>query len=378
MNNFDLDTLIILEDGISIRGSSIGISGQKVSELVFNTSMTGYQEILTDPSYATQSVVFTYPHIGNTGVNKQDHQSNAMYLDAIIIRDYVESPSSHRMNGNLKECLIKNKILGISNVDTRMLTRHIRNSGSILGCISSTPITKEQGIRMIQEYKKNKTNPMKLVSTKKTQEYNPIPLSYYDFYPENHSKKKVRKIVVLNFGVKNSILHYLSVRFSKIVVTPYSICANKILELNPDGIVLSNGPGDPRTMKSVILEIKKIIKCKIPLLGICLGHQLAALACGGKIEKMKFGHHGSNHPVYNIPQKAVYITSQNHSYCVTDIPSSLRIISYSLFDQTIQGLKHDSLPLITFQGHPEGSPGPLDCNYYFDLFAEMIEGNDHA
>ena len=373
MINLNLDTLIVLEDGTSIKGTSIGSHGKKVSEIVFNTSMTGYQEVLTDPSYASQSVVFTYPHIGNTGVNDEDYQSESIFLDAIIVRDFSEYASSYRMKNNLKYLLLHYNIIGISNIDTRMLTRHIRNNGSMLGCISSDSISQEEGLMMIEEYKKSKINLTKIVSTNKIREYTSSDVGCYNSCQQYSSKEKNGKIVVVDFGVKRAILDNVATRFSSVIVVPFDTNAKEIFDLYPDAILLSNGPGDPRNMKTIITEVKKIIKSAIPVLGICLGHQLIALACDGQIKKMKFGHHGSNHPVYFIPNGVVSISSQNHSYCVSKVPPSLDVLSYSLFDNTIQGLKHKKLPVVTFQGHPEGSPGPLDCNFYFDLLVSLVE-----
>ena len=365
----NLNTHIILEDGTGIRGVSIGAEDSTVSEVVFNTATTGYQEVITDPSYASQSVVFTYPHIGNTGINNEDNQSENVYLDSIIVKNFCDYGSSHRMTTNLKEFLLKHSVIVISDVDTRMLTRHIRSNGSMLGYISSSPISINEGLEKIKQYKNSEINILTSVSTKKIHNYKPS----VSYYKNKFQKKLKKKVVVFDFGVKKAILDNLSARFTDVILVPYDTNSNKILSLNPDAIILSNGPGDPRYMTKQIDEIKRLIVSNIPMLGICLGHQLLALACDGKIDKLKFGHHGLNHPVYYVKDKLVSISSQNHNYYVSEIPDFLEITSYSLFDRTIQALRHKKLPIITFQGHPEGAPGPLDCNFYFDQLVTLLD-----
>lgn len=378
MEYFKNNALLMLEDGTVFYGRSVGSNGVKVGEVVFNTAMSGYQEIITDPSYASQIVVFTYPHIGNTGINSYDNESSHIWISGIVMRDFVATGSNYRMEKSLKKYIEENQILAVSQIDTRQLTRHIRKHGSLKGCLMCGNINETLSLNLIKEFKYNNTNSKLIneVTCKKIYKYSKKN-SPKQFFPNLNKEKPTHnyKIVVYDFGVKNSILNYLVDKGFDVNVVPSNTSVKTINNLKPDGIVFSNGPGDPREYLDIITKVKESLLIKIPILGICLGHQLLALSYGAKVFKMKFGHHGANHPIYDYKKGIVSISSQNHNYAVSDdgLPDDLFIISRSLFDNTIQGLKHKNFYAISFQGHPEAGPGPRDCNYIFDYFLEYIK-----
>ena len=364
--------LLALEDGTIFYGKAIGSVGSSVGEVVFNTSMTGYQEILTDPSYKNQIVALTYPHIGNTGCNEIDEESNGLHLSGLIIRDETVTPSSWRSENSLNSYLKKSKIVGISGIDTRALTRHLRLNGSMKGCISSGKnIDEKKAVEMAKDFEGLKNKDLaKIVST---QEKYFFTEGSYDLGKGRFSKlKKEHHVVVYDFGVKKNILRMLVDRGCKLTVVNAMTPAEKVISMKPDGIFLSNGPGDPEPCDYAIENVKEILNKEIPIFGICLGHQILALASGARTEKMKFGHHGANHPVQDLETSSVMITSQNHGFAVSDenIPDNIAITHRSLFDNSIQGIKIKNKKAFSFQGHPEASPGPHDVGYLFDQFKE--------
>jgi len=366
--------LLALEDGTLFHGKSIGAMGNSVGEVVFNTSMTGYQEILTDPSYKDQIVALTYPHIGNTGCNTIDEESNKLHLSGLIIRDESPSPSSWRSEDALSLYLKKSKIIGITGIDTRALTRHLRLNGSMKGCISSEKnIDEKKAISMAKDFEGLKNKDLaKVVST--LEKYNFNEGSYNLNEGRFLKLKKEHHVVVYDFGVKKNILRMLVDRGCKLTVVNAMTPAEKVISLKPDGVFLSNGPGDPEPCDYAIENVKEILNKEIPIFGICLGHQILALASGARTEKMKFGHHGANHPVQDLKSLNVMITSQNHGFAVSDesIPDNIEITHRSLFDNSIQGIKIKNRKAFSFQGHPEASPGPHDVAYLFDKFKENM------
>ncbi|CAH2559762.1 glutamine-hydrolyzing carbamoyl-phosphate synthase small subunit [Cardinium endosymbiont of Oedothorax gibbosus] len=369
----------MLEDGTVFYGRSVGSNGVSVGEIVFHTSMSGYQEIITDPSYASQIVVFTYPHIGNTGINSCDSESSRVWVSGMVMRDFIEIGSSYRMEKSLRAYLDENNTLAVSGIDTRCLTQHIRKYGSLKGCLMCGNINEVLALDLIQAFNANMNfNLIDKVTCREAYRYNPNNAPNR-FFSESTKLDQIDKyrVVVYDFGVKNSILNCLVAKGLEVMVVPSHTPVAYIVRLKPDGIVLSNGPGDPRAYLPLIAKVEEILQTKIPTLAICLGHQLLALACGAKVFKMKFGHHGANHPVYDYGRSAVIISSQNHNYAVSDedLPDTLYVTSRSLFDNTIQGLKHKHFDAMGFQGHPEGGPGPRDGNYLFDCFLECIKKN---
>ncbi|MFI4819174.1 MAG: glutamine-hydrolyzing carbamoyl-phosphate synthase small subunit [Enterobacterales bacterium] len=369
-------SLLILEDGTEFKGYSIGIKGITTGEIVFNTSMTGYQEIITDPSYSNQIITFTYPHIGNTGINKLDNESYKIHVSGIIVKNISLNSNHFRSNYTLSFYLNKNNIVGISNIDTRKLTRIIRNKGTQNGYIISE--YKNNKFFFINKYKKNNFlknfNFVKKVSTNKKYIWNKS--SYLTKYNlKNKLVNLIYHIVVYDYGIKHNIMRMLVDRGCLLTVVPSKTSAEEVIKLNPDGVFLSNGPGDPLFCYYAISYINKIINKNIPIFGICLGHQLLALSHGAKIIKMKYGHHGSNHPVKNLNNNKIMITTQNHEFVVNikNIPNTLKVTHISLFDNTIQGLHSNIKPAFSFQGHPEASPGPHDSSKLFDYFIKLIK-----
>ncbi|WP_343192278.1 glutamine-hydrolyzing carbamoyl-phosphate synthase small subunit [Buchnera aphidicola] len=371
-NNLSKLAILVLADGTIFHGQSIGVKGSTVGEVVFNTSMTGYQEILTDPSYAHQIITLTYPHIGNVGTNNFDNESNKIHAHGLIIKDMSIIPSNYRCTQKLSDYLKKNNVIAISNIDTRKLTRILRIKGSQNGCILAT-----DKIDVEIANKKNKLfagldgmDLAQLVSTKKSYTWN------YQIDP-NKKRKFLYNVVAYDFGIKRSILNILNKKNCFLTIVPAKTTANEVLKLSPDGIFLSNGPGDPRTCYYAISAIKTFLQHNIPMFGICLGYQLLALAIGSKIIKMKFGHHGANHPVKDIKKNKVIITTQNHNFAVDHLtlPKSANITHISLFDNTLQGLHHKNKLAFGFQGHPESNPGPHDAIYLFDHFIHLMKNN---
>ena len=361
--------ILALADGTTFFGKSIGFLGETNGEVVFNTSMTGYQEILTDPSYAKQIVTLTYPHIGNTGVNSEDVESDKVWVSGLVIKDLPAFASNWRKETDLTDYLIAKETVAISDIDTRKLTSRIRKEGAqSAAIIAGKNISEQKAISLAQKFSGLKGLDLaKEVTTKK-------PYSWGEGEWRQGESRKVFKVVALDFGIKKNILRILFQKGCDVTILPAKTTYKEITKLNPDGVFLSNGPGDPEPCDYAIETIKRLIERKIPIFGICLGHQLLSLALGGKTEKMKFGHHGANHPVKNLTNDEVFITSQNHGFTVKEssLPKDIVVTHRSLFDGTIQGIKHKELPFFSFQGHPEASPGPHDINSLFEQFLENM------
>ncbi|WIO73807.1 glutamine-hydrolyzing carbamoyl-phosphate synthase small subunit [Porticoccaceae bacterium LTM1] len=373
--------ILVLEDGTVFRGTSIGADGISSGEVVFNTALTGYQEILTDPSYAKQIVTLTYPHIGNVGVNKEDEESEQIWAAGLVIRDLPLLVSNFRSEQALDEYLRERNIVGIADIDTRKLTRLLREKGAQSGCLmAGDAIDEDKALAEAKAFGGLKGMDLaKVVCT--TSSY-PWKEGSWELPSETskggHTEKtfeKPFKVVAYDFGVKRNILRMLVDRGAELTVVPAQTPAAEVLAMNPDGIFLSNGPGDPEPCDYAIAAIEEFLKTDIPVFGICLGHQLLALASGAKTVKMKFGHHGANHPVQNLDDKTVLITSQNHGFAVDEasLPGNLRATHKSLFDGSLQGIHRTDKPAFSFQGHPEASPGPHDAAPLFDHFFELMK-----
>jgi len=367
--------LLALEDGTVFYGKSIGSTGDTLGEVVFNTSMTGYQEILTDPSYTQQIVALTYPHIGNTGTNIIDKESEKVYASGLIIRDLPLMHSNWRNEMPLDEYLSNNNVVAISDIDTRALTRHLREKGSLKGCIvAGDNIDEAAAIEKARSFAGLKnTDLAKVVSTDKTYQFTKGSYSLENGeFTQLDSKFNV---VVYDYGVKTNILRMLVDRGCDLTVVNAQTPVQDVLDMNPDGVFLSNGPGDPEPCDYAIDNIQTLLEKDMPLFGICLGHQLLSLASGAKTEKMKFGHHGANHPVQDLDSKQVMITSQNHGFAVAEdnLPDNLEVTHRSLFDNTIQGVRVSGKKAFSFQGHPEASPGPHDVSGLFDTFIKEMK-----
>ena len=379
--------ILVLEDGTVFKGTAIGAQGVSVGEVVFNTSMTGYQEILTDPSYAEQIITLTYPHIGNTGTNSEDQESDSIWAKGLVIRDLPLLASNFRNEENLSEYLIRHNILGISDIDTRKLTRILREKGAQNGCIltlddvNDTASINSALAKAVAFPGLKGMDLAKVVSTKEqyTWEEGTWELGQGHSKPlenlSSNSENNVFHVVAYDFGAKRNILRMLADRGCKLTVVPAQTSAADVLAMNPDGIFLSNGPGDPEPCDYAIDAIKTFLDTEIPVFGICLGHQLLGLASGAKTMKMKFGHHGANHPVKDFGRDVVMITSQNHGFAVDEdsMPSNLTVTHKSLFDGSLQGIHRTDKPAFSFQGHPEASPGPTDAAPLFDHFIELIK-----
>ena len=369
------NALLALEDGSIFKGTSIGADGQSVGEVVFNTSMTGYQEILTDPSYAQQMVTFTYPHIGNTGTNEEDIESSKVFATGMIIRDLPRLANNWRNTQNLQDYLINNKVTAIANIDTRQLTRVLREKGAQNGCLIAGPnIDADKAITLAKSFPGLKGMDLaKEVSAKEPYQWQQGEWQLARGYVTASQSKY--KVVAYDFGVKHNILRMLAERGCEVVVVPAQTPAADVLAENADGVFLSNGPGDPEPCNYAIEATQAIIEAGLPVFGICLGHQILALASGAKTEKMKFGHHGANHPVQDLESKHVMITSQNHGFAVQEagLPDHIEVTHRSLFDGTIQGIRRTDANAFSFQGHPEASPGPRDVAPLFDRFIELMQ-----
>ncbi len=368
-----------MEDGSLFWGSSIGISGLSVGEVVFNTSMTGYQEILTDPSYAQQIITLTYPHIGNVGTNSEDEESNKIFATGLVIRDLPEQVSNWRQDSDLSSYLQKNNIVSIADIDTRRLTRILREKGAQNGAIiagqTQDAINKEEAIAAAKAFPGLKGMDLaKEVTTAEAYPWDEGCWSLEEGYQSLQDQKKF-KVLAYDFGVKRNILRILHDLGCELEVIPAKTSANDVLAKKPHGVFLSNGPGDPEPCDYAIKSIREIIAAGIPTFGICLGHQLLGLACGAKTIKMKFGHHGANHPVQDLKTKTVMISSQNHGFAVDEktLPSELEATHRSLFDGSLQGIRHTQKPAYSFQGHPEASPGPQDVKPLFNGFITMMQ-----
>ncbi len=366
--------LLALEDGTVFHGESIGAVGQSVGEVVFNTAMTGYQEILTDPSYCRQIVTLTYPHIGNVGVNKDDEESDEIYCSGLIIRELSPVVSSWRGEAALDKYLERHNVVGLAGIDTRKLTRLLREKGAQKGCIvAGDNIDVNAAIEAARGFAGLKGMDLaKEVSTKSPYEWTETTWQL-DGQPRQAEQRF--HVVAYDFGAKKNILRMLVERGCKLTVVPAQTPAEEVLAMNPDGVFLSNGPGDPEPCDYAIKAIQTFLDKELPVFGICLGHQLLGLACGAKTEKMKFGHHGANHPVQEMLAGLVMITSQNHSFAVDEktLPDELETTHRSLFDGTLQGIHHKTKPAFSFQGHPEASPGPQDAAPLFDHFIDLLE-----
>jgi len=365
---------IVLEDGTIFEGTSFGAPGEKTGEVVFNTSMTGYQEILTDPSYKGQIVTMTYPLIGNYGVNEDDVESIKPHVEGFIIRENSPIHSNWRARNSLSRFLKSHGILGIEGVDTRALTKHIRTAGAMKAIISTEDMNMD---RLIEKAKaspgligRDLVKEVTCLAPYPWESRLPAP-----FPPPFASRDRRHRVIAMDFGVKHNILRLLESLGCDIIVVPASTTVDEILSLHPDGIVLSNGPGDPEGVSYAIETARELIGQK-PILGICLGHQILGLALGGRTYKLKFGHHGANHPVKDLKKGKVSITAQNHGFCV-DIDSlsdeEIELTHLNLNDQTVEGMRHRKLPIISIQYHPEASPGPHDALYLFEDFIGMME-----
>ncbi|CAN4273641.1 CarA Carbamoylphosphate synthase small subunit [Methylophilaceae bacterium] len=379
----NLPAVLVLADGTVFRGRSIGASGQAaagqtVGEVVFNTAMTGYQEILTDPSYTKQIVTLTYPHIGNHGINLEDVESGQVYAAGLIIRDLPLIHSNFRSSQSLSEYLVANKVVAVADIDTRKLTRILREKGAQTGAIIAGEADEAKAIAAAMSLIEGfpgltGMDLAKVVSCSKPYEFTEAEWALGQGFSQPPAKKF--HVVAYDFGVKRNILRMLVSRGCKVTVVPAQTSAADVLAYQADGVFLSNGPGDPAPCDYAIAAIKTIIDSGIPTFGICLGHQLLALASQAKTHKMKFGHHGANHPVQDIKTKRVYITSQNHGFAVdaASLPSNLKTTHVSLFDGSLQGIARTDKPAFSFQGHPEASPGPTEMSYLFDQFIELME-----
>ncbi len=370
--------VLVLEDGSVFRGVAIGAAGKSVGEVVFNTSMTGYQEILTDPSYARQIVTLTYPHIGNVGVNREDEESGAIWSAGLVIRDLSLVASNFRSEQSLDSYLKERNVVGIAEIDTRRLTRLLRDKGAQNGCVLAADVISEDDIEKAKEEAKafSGLKGLDLAQDVTTNEaYAWAEGSWQLGQGFTDCEHKPFKVVAYDFGVKRNILSMLVDRGCDLTVVPAKTSAADVLALKPDGIFLSNGPGDPEPCDYAISAIKAFLETDIPIFGICLGHQLLALACGAKTAKMKFGHHGGNHPVQNLETGEVMITAQNHGFAVDEasLPANVKATYKSLFDQSLQGIERTDKPAFSFQGHPEASPGPHDVAPLFDHFIELMQ-----
>ena len=370
--------VLALEDGSFFRGDSIGADGTGVGEVVFNTSMTGYQEIITDPSYCRQIITFTYPHIGNTGVNLEDVESNEIWSSGIVLKNYPRRESSWRYQNSLGEYLKESGIVAIAGVDTRRLTRILRAKGSLSGCIiAGSEVTEadieNKALREAKGFEGLQGMDLAKVVTQPARSWTQSRWSIRDGYTQQTETKF--KVVAYDFGIKNNILRLLAGKGCDLTIVSAQTTADEVLKLKPDGIFLSNGPGDPEPCDYAISAIRKFFELKIPVFGICLGHQLLSIASGAKSLKMDHGHHGANHPVKDLETGAVVITSQNHGFAIDEssLPGNLECTHRSLFDGTLQGVRRLDLPVFGFQGHPEASPGPQDCEYLFDRFIDLMD-----
>ena len=369
--------ILVLEDGSIFRGVSIGAEALSVGEVVFNTAMTGYQEILTDPSYARQLVTLTYPHIGNTGTNAEDEESSRIWAGGLIIRDLPLLASNFRSEQALDAYLRDRGVVGIADIDTRRLTRLLRDKGAQNGCLMATAtLDEDDALARAREFAGLKGMDLaREVTTRERFEWTAGSWRLGEGHGDPATDNMPYHVVAYDFGVKRNILRMLADRGCRLTVVPAQTPASEVLALNPDGVFLSNGPGDPEPCDYAIAAISEFLETDLPIFGICLGHQLLALASGAKTMKMKFGHHGANHPVQDLRSKQVLITSQNHGFAVDDseLPECLAVTHRSLFDDTLQGIEHRDRPAFSFQGHPEASPGPHEAAELFDHFIDLMQ-----
>lgn len=385
MNKF---AVLVLEDGTVFRGISVGYEGCAVGEVVFNTSMTGYQEIISDPSYASQILTLAQPHVGNVGVNKEDEEKEKIYASGLVIKNKPSMHSSWRAEASFQDYLYRKQVVTIADIDTRRLTRHLRSKGTQHGCIRccdkiTDSIIEEAHLKARTGQKIKGIDLAKFVSTNVVYEWSE---GSHPFLSKGSHKASISPIninsfngrfhvIAYDFGIKKNILRILVDQGCRVTVVPAETSAEKVLEMDPDGILLSNGPGDPNTCTYAIEAIQVFIEKKIPIFGICLGHQLLGLASGAKTRKMKYGHHGVNHPVQVLKDRKVWITCQNHNFTIDEssLPTNLEITHRSLFDHSIQGIRRLDCPAYSFQGHPEASPGPHDAVNLFQRFMKNIK-----
>jgi len=369
--------LLVLEDGSLFRGTSIGALGETVGEVVFNTAMTGYQEILTDPSYSRQIVTLTYPHIGNVGTNADDEEADGVYAAGLVIRDLPLLASNWRSSESLSDYLQRHNIVAIADIDTRRLTRILREKGALGGCIiAADAIDEATALQAAKAFPGLKGMDLaKEVTTSEGYDWREGSWQLGQTARQLSDEQAEFHVVAYDYGVKRNILRMLVDRGCRLTVVPAQTPAAEVLAMNPDGVFLSNGPGDPEPCDYAIEAIRAVLETEVPVFGICLGHQLLALACGAKTVKMKFGHHGANHPVQDLESQVVMISSQNHGFAVdeTTLPDNLKATHRSLFDGSLQGVHRDDKPAFGFQGHPEASPGPHDVAPLFDHFIELMQ-----
>jgi len=366
--------ILVLSDGTVFRGASIGAHNHRSGEVVFNTAMTGYQEILTDPSYCRQIVTLTYPHIGNVGVNPQDAESNSVFAAGLVIRDLPIRASNFRMSQDLSDYLREQNVPAIAGIDTRKLTRILRDKGAQNGCLMGGKVDEAFALQQARAFPGLAGMDLaKVVSCEKRYQWNHSEWAFGKGYGTPPAPKF--HVVAYDYGVKHNILRMLASRGCKLTVLPAQTSAEEALALKPDGVFLSNGPGDPEPCDYAIQAIGKFLHASVPIFGICLGHQLLGLASGGRTIKMKFGHHGANHPVQDLETGRVMITSQNHGFAVdaATLPANVKVTHVSLFDGSLQGFTRTDKPAFCFQGHPEASPGPHDVDYLFDRFIGLME-----
>ena len=364
-------SILALEDGSIFYGEGFGEEKVDIGEIVFNTSMTGYQEIITDPSYKSQVITFTHPHIGNTGINDEDSESSSIHASGMVVNKFCTEPSSWRSIKTLQDFLKEQNVIAISCINTRQLTSLLRDKGSMNCCIASLSLIDEkEALNKAKAFSGLKGLDLaKEVSIDQSYTWNK------GVWPEHNTATSSYPIVAYDFGIKQNILRLLSDHVGEVTVVNAKTTYEDIMTLSPKGIFLSNGPGDPEPCKYAIENIKKFLNIKIPIFGICLGHQLLALAGGAKTYKMKFGHHGANHPVQDLKTKEVMITSQNHGFAVNSesLPVNIDASHISLFDQSLQGIEFNDAPAFSFQGHPEASPGPQEIQILFEKFSSMVE-----
>jgi carbamoyl-phosphate synthase small subunit len=369
--------ILVLADGSVFRGLSVGAEGMTVGEVVFNTAMTGYQEILTDPSYSRQIVTLTYPHIGNSGINTEDVEADRIHAAGLVVRDVPRLHSNFRANQSLPEYLKSQNVVAIADIDTRRLTRVLREKGAQSGCVMAGNLDEAAALEAARGFPGLAGMDLaKVVSVSTAYDWSETEWRLGRGYGKQDAPRF--HVVAFDYGVKRNILRMLAERGCRLTVLPATATAADVLALKPDGVFLSNGPGDPEPCDYAIRAIAELVAAKIPVFGICLGHQLLALASGAKTVKMKFGHHGANHPVKDLDSGRVAITSQNHGFAVdaATLPANLRSTHVSLFDGSLQGIARTDAPAFSFQGHPEASPGPHDVSYLFDRFIQLMA--DHA
>ncbi len=374
--------VLALEDGSLFRGTSIGADGGSAGEVVFNTAITGYQEILTDPSYCRQIVTLTYPHIGNVGVNPEDEESERIYASGLVVRDLPAVHSNFRNRGDLSAYLKDRGVVGIAGIDTRRLTRILREKGAQNGCISAGDnLSEDKALAEARAFPGLKGMDLaREVSVTRPYQWDEGSWSLAAGYQKAKPESMRFNVVAYDFGIKRNILRMLTDRGCRVTVVPAQTPAESVMALNPDGVFLSNGPGDPEPCDYAISAIRSLLASELPLFGICLGHQLLGLAGGGRTSKMKFGHHGANHPVKDLQSGQVLITSQNHGFAVEEdtLPNNIRATHRSLFDGSLQGIHWVDRPVFGFQGHPEASPGPHDIGPLFDHFVELMSVTRNA